>query len=581
MSDHEFEKQVQQKLGELRLRPSDTVWMEVEKTIRTNKRRRRIIWLWLPLLFVCISTSGYILYRQLNSGSSSGIAKSVPATKSNTLTATTNNNNSNPINNYNTSNSTQNNRQTIPVKPVKENEVVQPAIAETNVQQSTDDHRGNITSSATEKQTNEPAVGLGAQKQLSATTKPAKKQVAHKQHKVTSEESDFATGLSGNNRLVSNRRTNKTRKAATKTTINRQKRVQQQVMVQDEWEEVPRDLVYVMPSMVNQNSDHDIATGKAVSDELNKKSIRLFPDSLSKTNTAGVIPIQRKRSNTWHWGVEADAGYSHIATNKLFQFKDVFGFQKSMAEDLSRSSSVINSPNNDPALLGNINSGSNPNAVVKKASPIESGFAFSAGVFAEKIVSPRFRISMGLRYAYMSVNTVVGNKVQDTTLVNIGANTAALVPDYYQSVGVPPPTPGVNGAQFNQGAAPVIQTYEYRYTYQLIEIPLMTHWQMNKGRKLPPLVLDGGFVLSHLVAVNALHYEGIKGIYYKNDSLFNKTQLSVDLGFSVGLLQRSKHPLWIGPHVRYALTGLVDKSVSKGQYLLSTGITVRTLLGRL
>ena len=43
MSDHEFEKQVHQKLQELKLRPSDTVWMEVEKNIRQHKRRRRFL----------------------------------------------------------------------------------------------------------------------------------------------------------------------------------------------------------------------------------------------------------------------------------------------------------------------------------------------------------------------------------------------------------------------------------------------------------------------------------------------------------------------------------------------------------
>ena len=50
---NEFEKQVQQKLEELKLVPSNPVWQKVEMQIRKKKERRRVI-LWLPL-FVLIA----------------------------------------------------------------------------------------------------------------------------------------------------------------------------------------------------------------------------------------------------------------------------------------------------------------------------------------------------------------------------------------------------------------------------------------------------------------------------------------------------------------------------------------------
>ena len=50
---NEFEKQVQQKMEELKLVPSDPVWQKVEMQIRKNKDRRRMI-LWIPL-FVLIA----------------------------------------------------------------------------------------------------------------------------------------------------------------------------------------------------------------------------------------------------------------------------------------------------------------------------------------------------------------------------------------------------------------------------------------------------------------------------------------------------------------------------------------------
>jgi len=87
--------------------------------------------------------------------------------------------------------------------------------------------------------------------------------------------------------------------------------------------------------------------------------------------------------------------------------------------------------------------------------------------------------------------------------------------------------------------------------------------------------------MARLLTVDALHYEGIKGVYYKDNDLFNKTQFNFVAGLSVGLLQQSKHPLWIGPNLRYALNGLVNKEVSTGQYAWSTGISIKVLLGKL
>jgi hypothetical protein len=47
MPVNEFEKQVQQRMEELKLTPSAEVWMEVEKRIRKEKKRRRILFWWL------------------------------------------------------------------------------------------------------------------------------------------------------------------------------------------------------------------------------------------------------------------------------------------------------------------------------------------------------------------------------------------------------------------------------------------------------------------------------------------------------------------------------------------------------
>src|SRR5690349_13360282 len=92
MSDHDFEKQVNQKLEELKLRPSDTVWMEVEKNIRQHKRRRHFLWLWTAALFITLTTSGVVLYHYTSDTKiTTEMAQAKPAELSNEPASVSNN----------------------------------------------------------------------------------------------------------------------------------------------------------------------------------------------------------------------------------------------------------------------------------------------------------------------------------------------------------------------------------------------------------------------------------------------------------------------------------------------------------
>src|SRR5437660_12210399 len=64
MPDHEFEKQVHQKIGEMKLRPSEAVWEKVEKQLHGKQKRRRLA-IWLPLLLLCLGLGGYLLLNSL------------------------------------------------------------------------------------------------------------------------------------------------------------------------------------------------------------------------------------------------------------------------------------------------------------------------------------------------------------------------------------------------------------------------------------------------------------------------------------------------------------------------------------
>ena len=84
------------------------------------------------------------------------------------------------------------------------------------------------------------------------------------------------------------------------------------------------DLNIAMPVMVN-DVDHTIATNKAASDLLNSKPVLvMMPDSES-TTAVTAMPIKRKPSALWHWGITTNAGVSRIAENKLLELKGLLG----------------------------------------------------------------------------------------------------------------------------------------------------------------------------------------------------------------------------------------------------------------
>jgi hypothetical protein len=325
-----------------------------------------------------------------------------------------------------------------------------------------------------------------------------------------------------------------------------------------------------------------IATSKAATDPFNIKAHLLMPDDSASANAVAALPIQRKKASLWHWGVRADAGYSRISVSKLFALRGLLGTDKSYAEDLAARSYA--SPNMGASnQLLNVSATTIP--VKKVASPIQPDFAASVGVFIQRTLSPRLKVSVGLEYSYMSVNTQVGKKFDSSIAVNIGTTSLKVVPEFYDSPGYIDTASGRFPSVQWQGPAQnqnlVYYSQQQRYRFHYIEIPVTLNWQINKGRRLPPIAFEGGVSVGRLFSVDALHYEGVKGVYYEDNSLFNRTQFNFVTGLSVGLWQQSKHPVWIGPDLRYSLNGLVKKEVSTGQYLWSTGISFKMLLGRL
>ena len=588
MSDHDFEKQVNQKLEELKLRPSDTVWMEVEKNIRQHKRRRRFLWLWTAAVFITLTTSGVVLYHYTSgTNKTTGMAQAKqPATLSNettTVSPNSTNKQATTVQSVPENVSSNRNNETVQsIQPTESNQpgTIPPAAPVTNLPI---EKQPAITAPAT---ASAPAVHettpvVKAEKNSNEKTiarnnkKPVQKPLTHVANDQMPE-----PGITGINPFTHEKNRYRKKKPANNAFAVNENAVNQVpeaptpgAASTSAMQRELNDLNVAMPVMVN-DVDNTIATNKAAITPFSNKSFTLMmPDSGSNA-TAAAMPIQRKRSALWHWGIVTDAGFSRIAESKLFQLKGLLGQEKYLAADVA-----YRNVRADSNSLLNVTSSAS--TVAKKASPVQPDLSFSIGFFVQRALSPRLKVSLGVEYTYMSVNTQVGQKVNAPLIIDTDSSSSKIVQEYYKLPGYVPVT---SNQAISAGYQVQGQTYvseKHRFRFQYIEIPLMVNWQINKGRRLPPIMLEGGVSISRLLSVDALHFEGRKGVYYEDKNLFNKTQFNFVTGLSVGLLQKSKHPLWIGPNLRYALNGLVKQDVSTGQYMWSAGISVKMLLGRL
>ena len=90
-----------------------------------------------------------------------------------------------------------------------------------------------------------------------------------------------------------------------------------------------------------------------------------------------------------------------------------------------------------------------------------------------------------------------------------------------------------------------------------------------------PVYWNGGFSLAQLLATNALQFDGNTGIYYKDNSLFRKTQVGIQTGVSVRFFNKSKHPMEIGPQVHYTISNLMKYKFDDSRHILSMGVMAK------
>lgn len=266
------------------------------------------------------------------------------------------------------------------------------------------------------------------------------------------------------------------------------------------------------------------------------------PRSSSGIPSLAVTGLPRPK-HPWAMGFAGGAGLSSFNESLLRPAAPV-------------SASALSSTTNFTSLVV----GNSGNSSKKYTSDIQPGISYWAGIFAEKPLSARWSLTLGLNLHYYSSRLETGEQVSTYAPVYaslISSVAVAPIQSYpYYSVG-------------NQ------QVFTNRYYY--LEIPAAVQWQITRSRTMP-LFWRGGASLSRLMSSNALYYDDHSGVYFKDGAVINHTQLSLSTGVVAAISMKGVR-IEAGPEAQYGVTGLLHSQAGNG-HLLYGGIRLVVLPGK-
>lgn len=470
MEQNNFEKNVKKKLGELKIHPSDAVWINIRKRIGKEHKKRVIILVFSLISLVIISAGIWLLsLKQNNHQNQQGNSVLINRAK--------------------------------PIGPVD----TQP-----------NDYDSSLKTS------------LSSEK------------------KSTREDSTFTVTDNLKNKVFTPSTTTR-HESPFRETAKKQKKDPGVVAF------TPKEKISFPPpneSLKQQEENKNLLNDHLVllvekSDLNNNIQKKMHNDSLSRQKQAGIISedilvkqdvavrkdltkrnSQNHKVYKWTFGVAFSGGESLIGRD-LLELKNNIG---------------DNYLQNNP---GTGNYGGSGNSPVATPSRLKNGIAFSGGAFTEKNISAKNKLSLGVGYRYFS-------------LVN--------------SIGTP-----VGSSLDSYNATNAVNTYRNNFHY--LELPVSVKFQLGDSKVLP-LYWQAGINLSQLISSNALQFQDNPGLYYRDNSLFNKTQLGFHTDISITLFSKSAIPVNIGPYYYYGATKLSGKGLYQNKHFNFIGIRSEILFRR-
>ncbi len=454
MEQNNFEKQVQQKMDELKISPSESTWQHIEKRISQKNKHRRIaaILFFSTMIFL---TGGYWLYNSIRN------TNAIPGKQASFMKSDT--------------------------KILKEKKLdssFNPSVTfyKTNI----DSNENSIHKKSTILKYKTPKIILDESFLKSDT-----------ENEVFS---DNKINERPNVQDLSNLENNKNNFVHEKIDLAKQDKKSNEEVENLSLEKIDQDSIENITSVLK---------------------IREGDSSFSDKNLKISVIENRKRE--WRLGITFSGGISFLAKGFL----------------------DINNNNNN--YMSAPNSGSTGGYTPPSSLPVNTrgSLAFIGGAFFEKNISEKTKISFGINYKYFSIVTKTGNKIDSAV---IAYNSTAY-------------------------------TNSYRNNFNYLEIPVSLKFKLNNN-KLLPLYWNAGINISRLISSNALQFKNNNGVYYIDNSLFNKTQLGFSTGFSATLFPQQKYPVSIGPYFYYNAARLAHEGLYDKKHFNFIGISMEILFNK-
>lgn len=494
MSHGEFEKQVRDKMNEIHLQPSESVWSRVEHGLDAGKKRRRII-IWVPVMII-LGIGFFLLntpYRQNNTIVENHRTPNYPDPASQKETAAAN---------------LSKQKETFAADPSnpKESSIVNPPPAGIGPSGPPVPILPEGPTTETEEQRiNEAKPEATTNLQQSSPAEPSSGR-----RQTVNPVSAESTGINDFNKIESrilNREVNlqPEMRMTSKTTGT--------LPTGDAGEGVEKTDAKPVAGISPLNQLIGMRTPEAAWMQLQLPQLNLMSEKK-------VSPGKKKDDSKYSFNINIAGGISHETDGRLLGL-----FQ---AESADLPTPLFSSPNTR-----------------YKAAPIDPGIFISAGLSVERKLGRRFAVETGLQYSRFSNSIMVGNRMQQERQVFTGNTTPATISTYYT------PAP--------------IQRYVMHFDF--VDLPLSVLYTTANDK----MKIHAGTAASALISSNALHFDAANGVYFENNDLLNKMQLSLSAGIKFRVPVKNSNRLYLGPEFRYQFSGLL-KDNSNEKHLWSGAI---------
>jgi len=512
MYDPKFEKEVQRKMEELEFSPSEAVWTNIEREVGRDKKRRRVPFFWLflaPALLLSGAGIGYFVFRP-SSPAASAVRVNMPAGAV-------------------VAKGTNSPATTVPVTTTNSSATVAPVARVA---------RGTAEA---------PVLGAGRQRLSS----PGAAEPAAGQSIVATQGAAISRQRHGDGQREGIRTRKEAAGGSTAPVVGSGSQTAGSVVpVSGSGSRAAGSgTLEAGPQLMSARAHGAYVPGlersllpapKITAAGLATQKAALVASTQKNLQAAGKLATPKR---PWEAGFTGGIGVSDLK-------QALFGGRTSPASSAPVYMAALN-----PSLVTSYGAAPYGAPIKNYVSDIRPDLSFSAGILARKPLSPRWAFTVGLNLQYYSARLRIGQQVSGYT-----PQTASLI--------------------YNANSAP-IQTYPYYSTgndqvftnrYYTLEIPASVQWQINHSRVIP-LFWEAGASLSYLMSSDALYYDPHSGVYFKDASVINRTQVNLSTSVMAGLPLGGVR-LQVGPQVQYGLTSLLNTQAAGGQHILYGGIRV-------